>query len=199
MKTTKLLTITCLLCTLISCERNLPTPEEYEAVARQLATYLTDNYTIGDSVLFRTETGDIEGFIVDNIMFSEIILLTEPDFDEATGEEIASEKVIEGYKLDLDLLNNQNHIIIRFQIHDDYRNYYERNPGIVSEGSIVIICEPNHVINTTSFVPIDINSNPITISSETMTCVLQKNIGVTKITLNEHVWEFVELLSNKKE
>ena len=52
---------------LISCNDPLPTQEELKALeekAFELRTFLTDNYTEGDSIFFQRETGEIEGFVV---------------------------------------------------------------------------------------------------------------------------------------
>ena len=65
MKRTKILfSLYILCCALISCDgrgNNLKEPtqmefEQLKAEAIELATYLTDNYTVGDSIFFKTET-----------------------------------------------------------------------------------------------------------------------------------------------
>ena len=49
-------------CLFTSCEREFP--EEIDVQARFLASYLTDVYSVGDSVYFTKEDGQIEGFVV---------------------------------------------------------------------------------------------------------------------------------------
>ena len=88
MKRTKILfSLYILCCALISCDgrgNNLKEPtqmefEQLKAEAIELATYLTDNYTVGDSIFFKTETGETEGFIVENrTLDNDSISLQEP-------------------------------------------------------------------------------------------------------------------------
>ena len=67
-----------ILCTaglLAACNTNNPEPEELneiQKIGRELATFLTDNYTEGDSIYLTTESGDKEGFIVYENHYSEI-------------------------------------------------------------------------------------------------------------------------------
>ena len=76
---------------LVSCNPNEPTPEELKQKALELATYLSDNYQVGDSVFFETETGETEGFVVQGNEFIPLQISNEPDY----GEDVKF--ILEGY------------------------------------------------------------------------------------------------------
>ena len=77
---------------LVSCNLNEPTPEELKKKALELATYLSDNYQVGDSVFFETETGETEGFVVQVSEFFPMQISNEP---EDFGEDVKF--ILEGY------------------------------------------------------------------------------------------------------
>ena len=77
---------------LVSCNLNEPTPEELKKKALELATYLSDNYQVGDSVFFETETGETEGFVVLGNEFTPLLISNEP---EDFGEDVKF--ILEGY------------------------------------------------------------------------------------------------------
>ena len=67
---------------LVSCNQNEPNQEEMKQTAQELATFLSDNYQVGDSVFFETETGETEGFVVQVSEFFPMQISNEPDFGE---------------------------------------------------------------------------------------------------------------------
>ena len=74
-----------ILCTaglLAACNTNNPEPEELNEVqkaGRELAKFLTENYTKGDSVYLTTESGVKEGFVIDENYYSEHRIDSEVD------------------------------------------------------------------------------------------------------------------------
>ena len=74
-----------LILTVISCER--ATPEQKERLRLkmvEMSSYLTDNYTVGDSVFFIRETGALESFVVTTNSISQKTYeyVEEPDDDD---------------------------------------------------------------------------------------------------------------------
>ena len=77
---------------LVSCNQNEPNQEEMKQTAQELATFLSDNYQVGDSVFFETETGETEGFVVLGNEFTPLLISNEP---EDFGEDVKF--ILEGY------------------------------------------------------------------------------------------------------
>ena len=155
---------------LVSCNLNEPTPEELKKKALELATYLSDNYQVGDSVFFETETGETEGFVVLGNEFTPLLISNEP---EDFGEDVKF--ILEGYYIStvfksentnflVDLLLKSNEypkVICRASINDWM--YYEEPVITVTEESICF-CQSD------------------------IRFTLSKNIGIVQVSGKGHTW-----------
>lgn len=196
MKRTKILfSLYILCCALISCDgsgNNLKEPtqmefEQLKAEAIELATYLTDNYTVGDSIFFKTETGETEGFIVELNYFEELAEVFEAEGDDKEmgddeddkGEEIFSNNVV-GYKMCTALKNENAHIQVKLF-------YMLENGKTYIEGTIVL--NKNYDLDR-SYTTRDGETIKIMVADKS--CILQKLVGIVKVCGNQHSWELIQ-------
>ena len=154
---------------LVSCNQNEPNQEEMKQTAQELATFLSDNYQVGDSVFFETATGETEGFVVQVSEFFPMQISNEPDF----GEDVKF--ILEGYYIStvfksentnflVDLLLKSNEypkVICRASINDWM--YFEEPVITVTEESI-FFCQSD------------------------IRFTLSKNIGIVQVSGKGHTW-----------
>ena len=154
---------------LVSCNQNEPNQEEMKQTAQELATFLSDNYQVGDSVFFETETGETEGFVVQVSEFFPMQISNEPDF----GEDVKF--ILEGYYIStvfksentnflVDLLLKSNEypkVICRASINDWM--YFEEPVITVTEESI-FFCQSD------------------------IRFTLSKNVGLVQVSGKGHTW-----------
>jgi len=185
MKTIKVLLALCLTCCmLMSCkskdsEPNQPVQINLKEKAEEVATYLTDNYNVGDSVFFITETGETEGFIVTQNYFLELIYTPEYDFGEPEPEPVLS-----GYKLSTEMKSKKDTFWIEMFID-------EPQMGVVGvEGSIAI----NHKFDVEFNLITNMAGDSITIvyPSYDKSCTLRKNVGLTRVQNNSSTWDLIQ-------
>ena len=155
---------------LVSCNQNEPNQEEMKQTAQELATFLSDNYQVGDSVFFETETGEKEGFVVQVSEFFPMQISNEP---EDFGEDVKF--ILEGYYIStvfksentnflVDLLLKSNEypkVICRASINDWM--YFEEPVITVTEESI-FFCQSD------------------------IRFTLSKNIGIVQVSGKGHTW-----------
>lgn len=196
MKRIKLLSL-CILCfALMSCNGKGNNPEEptqvdskqLKAKALELATYLTNNYTVGDSIFFKTETGETEEFIVELNNFEELTEIVEAeggdkemgdDDNDVEGQETFSTNVV-GYKMYTALQSKNTHIQAQlFYMLEDGKTYIE--------GTIVLNKKYD---SDRSYTTKDDKTIKIMIADKS--CTLQKNVGIVKVYGNQHSWVLIQ-------
>ena len=185
MKPTKVVLALCMTCCmLISCkeeknEPNQPTPPSQTSMtekAKEVATYLTDNYAVGDSVFFVTKTGDTEGFIVRQNYFLELIYTPEYDFGEPEPE-----PELTGYKLRTFLESPKDTFDILISVTKSL------NGSIIIDGGITINREYDFSTNYTNM-----NEDSITLIIADKSCTLRKNVGLTRVQNNSSTWDLIQ-------
>lgn len=198
MKATKFLFSLCILCcALMSCNGKGNNPEEptqeelkqLKAEALELATYLTDNYNVGDSIFFKTETGETEGFIVELNYFEELSEIIEAeggdketgddDDDDEEGDENFSVNVV-GYKMSTVLQSKNTSIQVQL-------SYMLEDKETYVEGILVINKRPDLDRSYTTK-----EDEIIKIMIADKSCTLQKNVGIVKVYGNQHFWELIQ-------
>ena len=198
MKATKFLFSLCILCcALMSCNGQGNNPEEpaqeelkqMKAEALELATYLTDNYIVGDSIFFKTETGETEEFRVELNYFEELSETIEAeggdkeegddDDDEGDGEETFSTNVV-GFKMSTVLQSKNTSIQVQL-------SYMLEDKETYIEGILVINKRPDL---DRSYTTKEDEIIKITIADKS--CTLQKNVGIVKVYGNQHSWELIQ-------
>lgn len=189
MKPTKVVLALCMTCCmLISCkeeknEPNQPTPPPSPAsmteMAKEIAACLTDNYAVGDSVFFRRETGETEGFIVAINNFVETI-----DYSELEWGEIEPQERLIGYDYMTFLTSEKDTLRIMLWIR-------ESGEGMVNVlGDMTI----NHKMDLDSNLITNMAGDSITISypSYDKSCTLRKNVGLTRVQNNSSTWDLIQ-------
>lgn len=180
MKATKLLFAFCILCcALIACKgKNPEAPseeqeKELKEKALELATFLTTNYTERDRIFFKTENGTTENFVVLQNYFNELSEIIEAE----EGEECSI--YVAGYKMQTVLQSKNTIIMVQlFHMLDDEKQY--------TDGTVVINQQ-----YSTSRSNITAADDYITIKIDDNTCILKKDIGITKIYSSTRSWELV--------
>ena len=162
-----------LMCSVLaSCNQNVPNQEEMKQKALELASFLTDNYSQGDSIFFKTETGNTEGFIVEQNRFDELYISSEPD----RGEEF---KLLPGsYIMGTILRSHKNRIFVSINCSMTSNEVY----GVLYINDELDLDDSN-LIN---------KDETLTISIADKSCVMQKNIGITAITGGKRTWTLIK-------
>ena len=154
---------------LVSCNQNEPTPEELKQKALELATYLSDNYQVGDSVFFVTETGETEGFVVQVSEFFPMQISNEPDF----GEDVKF--ILEGYYISTVFKSeNTNFLVELFLKSNEY-------PKVICRASIndwMYFEEP----------VITVTEESIFFCQSDIRFTLSKNVGLVQVSGKGHTW-----------
>ena len=184
MKTTKVLLALCMTCCILMSCKSKSEPEQpvqinLKETAEEVATYLTDNYNVGDSVFFVTEAGETEGFIVKQNYFLELIYTPEYDFGEPEPE-----PVLAGYKLSTFLESPKNTFWIELFVNDPQTRY------ATVDGGIAI----NHKYIVDDFLTLNMAGDSITIVYPTYdkSCTLRKNVGLTRVQNNSSTWDLIQ-------
>lgn len=154
---------------LVSCNLNEPTPEELKQKALELATYLSDNYQVGDSVFFETETGETEGFVVLGNEFTPLQISNEPD----EGEDVKF--ILEGYYISTVFKSeNTNFVVELFLKSNEY-------PKVICRASInywMYFEEP----------VITVTEESIFFCQGDIRFTLSKNVGLVQVSGKGHTW-----------
>lgn len=180
MRGAKLVFVLGVLCSLLmSCEERprIYTREDFIDRALELATFLTDNYEIGDSILFKTERGDTAFFYVRINSFEERVFY--PELEE---DGMIPTLQHDGYDIQtyLKSLDDNEQLMVRF-VHGPNSN--KRIPVAIVD------CMDHDIYAPYEWKETD---DTIFISDGDMTCTLKKNVGIVKITCDEHSWELVQ-------
>lgn len=165
---------------LISCEENTPTPptgkqtEDLKEKALALSSFLTANYSEGDSLFFETESGATEGFVVKQNDFEELTEIIEVE----VGEEFTT--CVAGYRMQTILQSKSNVVmVLMFYMLGEKENEID--------GTVVI----NDVYSTErSSTAIDDCTLSITI--EDKECTLKKGVGITSIINGSQCWNLLQ-------
>jgi hypothetical protein len=163
----------------ISCNDPLPTQEELKALeekAFELRTFLTDNYTEGDSIFFQRETGEIEGFVVKANYFDRSDVSIPPE--GYIGEFYI---VTTGYDLRTYLKSAENalDVVLSCLINLEVDGFCRIRNEEYSYDELPIS-------QTT------IGEDTIRITTGETECILIKNIGIVKVSNNQLVFELVQ-------
>ena len=154
---------------LVSCNPNEPTPEELKQKALELATYLSDNYQVGDSVFFETETGETEGFVIQGNEFIPLQISNEPD----EGEDVKF--IFEGYYISTVFKSeNTNFLVELFLKSNEY-------PKVICRASIndwMYFEEP----------VITVTEESIFFCQSDIRFTLSKNVGLVQVSGKGHTW-----------
>lgn len=193
MKTTKhlfILSIVC--CLLIACERprTYYTREDFIDRALELATFLTDNYTVYDSILsFKTEVGDTVPFNVKDNDFHENV------FYSAWEEGDLFDTIHEGFHLATRLkeIDNEQYITIEIN-HGPTINFLEGYKTDTYSRLLSTNGKLLYDIETDTYGEYEWKetNDTIFIRYANMTCTLKKNVGIVKFTCDEHSWVLIE-------
>ena len=161
-----------LLCSvLVSCNQNEPDPEEMKQKAVELATFLSDNYSKGDSVFFVTETGKTEGFVV---KASELFT------KQISDEELKF--ILEGYAI-YTILESSNKTYFDIEMH---LNSY--TPPVYPEVYGNISISYNWGSSSNGEPITTVKEDSIFINRGDESCVLVKNVGIVSISSRDHTW-----------
>lgn len=201
MRGAKLFFMLGILCSLLmSCEERprIYTREDFIGRVLELATYLTDNYTekktedfdvVGDSVLFKMETGDVKAFWVIRNYVEEIV------FETAWNEGDVIDTIHEGFDLKTKLLARNSEQFMEICIHHGpsirlLEDYWTDTYATLSSTK----GEPLYDIFTDTYAPYEWQEtkDTIYIVCGNMTCTLKKDVGIVKFTCDEHFWELVQ-------
>ena len=159
---------------LVSCNLNEPTPEELKKKALELATYLSDNYQVGDSVFFETETGETEGFVVQVSEFFPMQISNEPDF----GEEY--KLICQGYRIATALKSKNTLLFVKLELNSFTPPVYPEVNGTV---------RINGDWGDSNVEPITtVKEDFVYIDNGDMHCTLAKNIGIVQVSGKGHTW-----------
>lgn len=192
MKTAKLLFITSIVgFLLIACERpHIYTSEDFIDRAMEIATFLTDNYTINESILsFKTETGDTVPFYVkDNRFFEKV-------YYSAWEEGESFDTIHEGFSMAtcLQEIDKKQYMTVVIN-HGPTINFLEGYNTDTYAHLISINGKLLYDIETDTYREYEWRetTDTIFIHYANMTCTLKKNIGIVKYTCDEHSWELIE-------
>ena len=166
----------------ISCNDPLPTQEELKALeekAFELRTFLTDNYTEGDSIFFQRETGEIEGFVVKANYFDRLDESRPPE--GYIGEFYT---VTTGYKLRTYLKSAENALDVMFSC-----SIYNKELEVYG---MCRIRNEEHSYDELPICQTTIGEDTIRITTGETECILIKNIGIVKVSNNQLVFELVQ-------
>lgn len=123
MKTTNLIFSLFAMCILMACNRNAPginekVQRQMQQIALDNATFIIDNYAVGDSVWFKrtdllTQESATEGFVVTMNVFQELVETIEPDvYSEGDEGGKKFEEMSVGYLLKTALQSTNNTFLV---------------------------------------------------------------------------------------
>ena len=201
MRVAKLVFVLGVLCSLLmSCERpRIYTREDFIGRTLELATFLTDNYTIKespnwdrnvkDSLSFMTEEKNLITFYV---LYNSIM---EKIFYSAWEEGDPFDTIHDGFNLKTRLMTKDLEQFFDIDIHhgpriqwmeDSWTDTYARLSS--TNGKL------GYDIETETYAPYEWKEteDTIFITYANMTCTLKKKVGIVKFTCDEHSWELVQ-------
>ena len=157
---------------LISCkskesEPEQPTPPSSNALtekAKEVATYLTDNYVIGDSVFFLKKTGETEGFMV-------------------TKNHFAANEDLSEYLLETSMESNETTFDIQISVTEPKKNFFYID-GIFKINHDADM-QPNFFTRE--------EGDSITIMTNTgKYCILRRNVGLGFVFYKQLSWDLIQ-------
>ena len=163
----------------MSCKsKNEPHQVTLKEKAEEVAAYLTDNYAVGDSVFFVTETGETEGFIVTINYFVELTEI------HAYSPEEEPDTVLTGYQMSTEMKSEKDTLLIEISVDEPQK-------GIVDVGGSIAI---NHKFDVEFNLTTKMAGDSITISypSYDKSCTLRKNVGLTRVQNNSSTWDLIQ-------
>ena len=201
MRGAKLVFVLGVLCSLLmSCERpRIYTREDFIGRTLELATFLTDNYTIKespnwdrnvkDSLSFMTEEKNLITFYV---LYNSIM---ENIFYSAWEEGDPFDTIHDGFNLKTRLMTKDLEQFFDIDIHHGPRielrkDYWTDTHARLSSTNGKL----GYDIETETYAPYEWKEteDTIFITYANMTCTLKKNVGIVKFTCDEHSWELVQ-------
>jgi hypothetical protein len=169
-------------CLLNSCksknEPETPSQTEITEKAKEVAAYLTDNYAEGDSVFFRTETGETEGFGVIYNDFVELITYPELEWGEIQPKPTLT------YKLTTLLESKKDTFLIQLWVSKYQKDFVYVEGGITINHSYIV--DPDLATN--------MEGDSITILSPNIdtSCTLRKNVGLVHVHNKSLSWDLIQ-------
>ena len=201
MRGAKLVFVLGVLCSLLmSCERpRIYTREDFIGRTLELATFLTDNYTIKestnwdrnvkDSLSFMTEEKNLITFYV---LYNSIM---ENIFYSAWEEGDPFDTIHDGFNLKTRLMTKDLEQFFDIDIHHGPRielrkDYWTDTYARLSSTNGKL----GYDRETETYAPYEWKEteDTIFITYANMTCTLKKNVGIVKFTCDEHSWELVQ-------
>ena len=178
MKITKLFVVLgCLCCIMIACERQkVYTREDFIERSLELATFLTDNYEIGDSILFKTERSDTAFFYVRINSFEELVFYPELEEEGMIPTLQHSGYYIQTY---LNSIDDNEQLVVQL-IHGP------SSKKITTQA--ILDCINHDIYGMKEW---NETNDTIFIREGDMTCTLKKNVGIVKFTCDENSWELI--------
>jgi hypothetical protein len=132
--------------------------------AKEIATFLTDNYSIGDSVFFRRETGETEGFMVTQNHFS------------ATNEDLSE------YLLETSMESKETTFDIRISVTEPVKDFFYVD-GIFSI---------NHDNDVKPYIYTSERGDSIIIMTNSgKLCTLRRNVGLGYAFHHSYLWDLI--------
>lgn len=183
MKPTKVLLALCMTCCILMSCKSKSEPEQpvqinLKETAEEVATYLTDNYNVGDSVFFLTQTGETEGFIVKLNYFMEMKEIVTPEWGEEPKERS------DGYQLSTEMESAKDTFRIVMFVTESPKGY------ACVEGNIYI----NHTYEWDNNNITKMEGDSITIQYPSLdkSYTLRKNVGLTRVQNNSSTWDLIQ-------
>ena len=146
-------------------EPEQPSSNALTEKAKEVATYLTDNYTIGDSVFFLKKTGETEGFMV-------------------TKNHFAANEDLSEYLLETSMESNETTFDIQISVTEPMENFF------YIDGSISL----NHDSDEKPYLTTKVKGDSIIISVSGVgkKGILQKDIGLIRLFKNSSSWDLIQ-------
>ena len=196
MKSTKLFFILCIVfsCTLLSCQSYLPSKKEIESYARELATYLTDNYPIVinadwryiglDTLYFQNEVGEVQPFVLVHNSFEEAVVEREKVFPSQRPDTITY-----GFTMHTSLnYRNADKLVEAFFVEINHGYGFGDSYDEVGTTMQLYATSIGQYLDCTY----QINDDYISIKCANMKCTLKKNTGIIQFTIGEQSWDLIQ-------
>lgn len=197
MKTTKLFSVLCMAfcCTILSCQNNLFSKKEIESYARELATYLTDNYPVVvdarwtdmnlDTLYFQNNMGEVQPFVIMHNSFEETCLERKKLFPSQK-----TDTATYGFRMltRLGIFNTDTGK--NFFDVEIFHGYGFGNSSIDEVGTTMRLYATS--IGQYLDYTYQINDDYISIKCANMKCTLKKNTGIIQFTIGEQSWDLIQ-------
>ena len=159
-------------------EPEQPVQINLKETAEEVATYLTDNYAVGDSVFFLTQTGEMEGFIVKLNYFMEMKEIVTPEWGEEPKERS------DGYQLSTKMESAKDTFWIVMFVTESPKGY------ACVEGNIYI--NNKYEWDNNNITKMEGDSITIQYPSLDKSYTLRKNVGLTRVQNNSSTWDLIQ-------